>query len=576
LLQMCLLRSVLTSRFRKGLVLLTILGVASASTALWAQSIPFKRERTTIEGKGEAVSTFVVRLLSGSGIPVSVSGLVSGTITAKFDRTDQAIFNELVSAYGLVAYYDGAMVYVYSSAEITTKLLPASKTSYEQLVELAAELKVLDTRFPLKLSSAAAGTLRVSGPPRYVELVESLLDYVKQASGPKRVQVVRVFPLKHATAADRTVTIGTQRTAVQGVAAMLNALIDEGGVIPQLPFTVDRSLSPVQSIRNGGGNPSANVLVPDRGVLARNASGESATSSIQDSQQRYSSRNRDGSESAVRNVDDFLSARGVRPSVKADIRTNAVVVRDLEERMQLFETLIGTLDVPVSMVEIEVKILDVSTGVLRSLGTDFSAVLTNIVGRAASPVAGLSAARATIVLANEKNSLLAQINALQSNGEASVQSSPRVSTLDNHEAVLQATQDLHVRVAGFQQVDLYPISVGLTMRVTPTVTHAAGVYGFRLAVNIDDGSLGEAQVDQIPVINRTSLSTNVVVGDGESLLIGGLISERKSDSNKGLPYVSDVPILKYLFSTDTKDSRRSERLFLITPKRILPVAPAKT
>jgi type III secretion protein C len=551
--------------------LTALLGCIAAtlfSAAICAQSIPFKRERTTIEGKGEAVSTFIVRLLSGSGIPVSVSGLVSGTITAKFDRTDQAIFNELVSAYGLVAYYDGAMVYVYSSAEITTKLLPASKGLHEQLLELASELKVLDTRFPLKLSSVASGTLRVSGPPRYVELVELLLDYVKQAGSPKRAQVVRVFALKNATAADRTVIIGTARTAVQGVASMLNALIEEGGVIPLSPLSNDRGLSPAQSIRTGGGNPAATVLVPDRGVLSRSSTAES-NALTQDTQQRNPPRGKEATDATGRSVEDTLSSRSARPSVKADTRTNSVVVRDFEERIPLFENLIATLDVPVSMVEIEVKIIDVSSGILRSLGTDFSAALTNIVGRAASPVAGLTAARATIVLANEKNSLLAQINALQSNGEASVQSSPRVSTLDNHEAVLQATQDLHVRVAGFQQVDLYPISVGLTMRVTPTVTQSAGNFGFRLAVNIDDGSLGEAQVDQIPVINRTSLSTNVVVGDGESLLIGGLISERKSESNKGLPYLSDVPILKYLFSTDTKDSRRSERLFLITPKRLV-------
>jgi type III secretion protein C len=572
---MCRPRSIFFVVFFKRIISLGVLSVCLASASVWAQSIPFKRERTTIEGKGEAVSTFIVRLLSGSGIPVSVSGLVNGTITAKFDRTDQAIFNELIAAYGLVAYYDGAMVHVYSSAEITTKLLPSSKAAYEQLVELASELKVLDTRFPMKLSAVAAGTLRVSGPPRYVELVESLLEYVKHSSGPKRVQVVRVFPLKHATAADRTVIIGNSRTAVQGVASMLNALIDEGGTIPQLPLSTSGTLSPVQSIRNGGGNPAASVLVPDRGVLGRNATGDAASASTQDLQQRNPVRVRDVGESAGRSVEDILSARGIRPSVKADTRTNAVVVRDFEERIPLFENLIATLDVPVSMVEIEVKIIDVSSGILRSLGTDFSAVLTNIVGRAASPVAGITAARATIVLANEKNSLLAQINALQSNGEASVQSSPRVSTLDNHEAVLQATQDLHVRVAGFQQVDLYPISVGLTMRVTPTVTQSAGMFGFRLAVNIDDGSLGEAQVDQIPVINRTSLSTNVVVGDGESLLIGGLLSERKSDSNKGVPYLSDVPLLKYLFSTDTKDSRRSERLFLITPKRLVPVVQAK-
>jgi type III secretion protein C len=560
------------------LVILTRLCVFCLCFLSWitcAQNIPFKRERTTIEGKGEAVSTFIVRLLSGSGIPVSVSGLVTGTITAKFDRTDQAIFNELVSAYGLVAYYDGAMVYVYSSAEITTKLLPASKSTHEQLLELASELKVLDSRFPLKLSSVASGTLRVSGPPRYVELVESLLDYVRQAGGPKRTQVVRVFALKHATASDRTVIIGTARTAVQGVASMLTALIEEGGVIPQSPLYGDRGLSPVPSIRNGGGNPAATVLVPDRSALSRSANGDLNAVSAQETQQRNPLRSRDGLDSPGRSVEDILSSRGGRPSVKADTRTNSVVVRDFEERMPLFENLIATLDVPVSMVEIEVKIIDVSSGILQSLGTDFSAVLTNIVGRAAAPVAGLTAARATIVLANEKNSLLAQINALQSNGEAQVQSSPRVSTLDNHEAVLQATQDLHVRVAGFQQVDLYPISVGLTMRVTPTVTQLAGNFGFRLAVNIDDGSLGEAQVDQIPVINRTSLSTNVVVGDGESLLIGGLISERKSESNKGVPYVSDVPILKYLFSTDTKDSRRSERLFLITPKRLVQTAPAK-
>ena len=186
----------------------------------------------------------------------------------------------------------------------------------------------------------------------------------------------------------------------------------------------------------------------------------------------------------------------------------------------------------------------------------------------------------TLLFGSERQFFLARVNALQQRGDANLISRPRVLTTDNPEAVLQSTREFYVRVAGREATDLYNVSLGLVLRVTPTLVDDEQGRRFKMQVRIEDGNTNSGQlVDQIPVVNRNAISTQAVVGEGQSMLIGGYVVEERSNGNQGVPGLQNVPVLGWLFNQRTNVVRRSERMFMITPRLVsvnAATAPART
>jgi type III secretion protein C len=132
-----------------------------------------------------------------------------------------------------------------------------------------------------------------------------------------------------------------------------------------------------------------------------------------------------------------------------------------------------------------------------------------------------------------------------------------------------------VRIAGREEVDLFNVSVGTSLRVTPHVFKDEGVAKIKLLVTIEDGQqkkriVGGATVtetiDNIPVIERSAINTQALINAGESVLIGGLVREESSDDEYKVPLLGDLPVVGRLFKNNSKKSLRMERLFLITPR----------
>jgi type III secretion protein C len=127
---------------------------------------------------------------------------------------------------------------------------------------------------------------------------------------------------------------------------------------------------------------------------------------------------------------------------------------------------------------------------------------------------------------------------------------------------------VYVRVAGNQDVDLYNVDTGLTLKVTPTVESADDARkNILLNVQIEDGAFDSTQsVDGIPRVNNHSIVTQAIVADGESLLIGGYQYEKSETSRSQVPVLGDIPYVGALFGSTRTNSQRLERLILITPR----------
>jgi type III secretion protein C len=579
-----------TLRSPVGMFMAIVLCLAASLPAV-AQTIPWRRANIDLQAANEPLNVFLARIVTWQGISASISATVaSGRVNGRFRGPAETIFRDLSDTYGLTWYYDGSTLHIYSLSENESRLLQLAPPDLPRVERILREMRLEDRRFPLRFDPTE-GTIYVGGPPKYVEVVAGVVDTIAQApSRPATRLETRIFPLRHARAGDTVVSIGGVETTVPGVARLLAETMRETATPPQVELTrtLPRTLPGLQgkglaSIGRPPRGPEAGAGIVAAGGAAPANGGGAETASGGDRMVAMRGVPR-------ANPDAGLPAPEARsPSVTADMRTNSVIVRDLSERMAMYADVVKQLDVELPMVDIEATVIDVSGGKSEQLGIDWrahgsqvdiSSSPNNLAGTGRDPRNSAndllfsnpltSAGRGlvgTLVLGNERNYLLSRINALSETGDARVAANPRIITLNNHEAVLQSTSDFYVRIAGRDQVDLFQVSTGLTLRVTPTLVEDGKGPRFRLVVKIEDGSSGGGgQVDQIPVVSRQAISTQAVVADGESLLIGGYVFEERRDGQTGVPGLSKLPIIGALFRQSSKEYKRVERMFLITPR----------
>ncbi len=247
--------------------------------------------------------------------------------------------------------------------------------------------------------------------------------------------------------------------------------------------------------------------------------------------------------------------------------------------MPLYQELIDSLDQPRSQIEIEVSIIDVSTDRLDEMGfewqingsngsftnADFSQGALPRDTNELSVVLGDGANFSTL-LTNTQDLFLSRIRALSEEGDASVLSQPTILTLDNIEAVVDHSTTFFVRLVGDREVDLFPVSVGSVVRVTPHIVEDETQNKIHLDINIEDGQQTGQAVDEIPAISKSVISTEALINDKGSLLVGGYYFNQDSNSSSKIPVLGDIPLLGRLFRTDGSQFQKRARLFLISPR----------
>ena len=255
------------------------------------------------------------------------------------------------------------------------------------------------------------------------------------------------------------------------------------------------------------------------------------------------------------------------------------------DRLAYFDRLIASLDIPVALVEIEATMAEVSTSHIADLGIRWQATKDGVgtIGFGninANPTPnGLNSAisigsnfNVATMTFEAASSFLTKVNALETTGDASISSRPSVLTTDNLEALIDLSTTFYVKVAGAYQVDLFPVTVGTMLKVTPHVLIENGKPRIRVVVTIEDGTvLSTAQatpVDSIPQITRNTISTEATVTQQQSLLIGGHYFEQDTGDVNKIPFLADIPVVGVLFQEKAKENQRRQRLFMITPRII--------
>ncbi|RKZ76505.1 MAG: type IV pilus secretin PilQ [Gammaproteobacteria bacterium] len=295
----------------------------------------------------------------------------------------------------------------------------------------------------------------------------------------------------------------------------------------------------------------------------------------------------------------FISKRG---SVSMDKRTNTIIIQDTAAKIIEIRKLINELDTPVRQVLIEAKIVIATSNFSRGLGvkfgysanedmgqgngvvfggkvggdtqysggTGFSSGNTASGGKGENLIVSLPAnvtSPAAIGLAIGKiGSYLLQLelSAMQSEGNGEVLSSPRIITGNQQEAsITQGTEIPYVQSAGVgavAQVQFKPAV--LELKVTPQITPDDRV---NLTLSVKKDSEG-GRFDSIPSIDTRQVTTNVLVNNGETIVLGGVYERTTNNTLDRVPFFADLPFIGHLFKRRSSRDAKSELLIFVTPK----------
>jgi type IV pilus assembly protein PilQ len=267
-------------------------------------------------------------------------------------------------------------------------------------------------------------------------------------------------------------------------------------------------------------------------------------------------------------LETILSQRG---EVHVDTRTNALLVKDIEQNLVRASDLVKELDQETKQVEIVARLVDVDAKTSRELGIEWLASGLNnpsIDAVAEGSVdAGInaSAGRFTVGTVGPGGTLEATLSALATQNKARIISNPRITTLDNQEAWILVGKKIPLIVSDPSGNPITELTtIGIQMTVTPHI-HANDNITLDLHPEVSDLS-SQATVQGGIIIVTSEASTRVMVESGQTAVIGGLIRSNTSEAGLGIPFLRDIPLLGRLFTSSSDVQEQRELLIFVTPK----------
>ncbi|HEX7113936.1 MAG TPA: type IV pilus secretin PilQ [Steroidobacter sp.] len=306
----------------------------------------------------------------------------------------------------------------------------------------------------------------------------------------------------------------------------------------------------------------------------------------------------------------LLSDRG---SVAIDERTNTLLLQDTAERLADIRRLVSTLDIPVRQVMIEARIVIVNDDYSRELGVRFGAnAVFNHGGRdglgsignpvgdedeedgiVISPYPGVAptivgienipnaddrylvnlpvanpAGRIALTLLDSDYLVDLELSAAQAEGRGEIISSPRLITANQREATIEQGVEIPYQEASSSGATTTQFKKAvLSLKVTPQITPDNRVI---LDLTVSKDSVGQLVASAtggfVPSIDTREIVTQVLVNDGQTVVLGGILETERRDDETKVPWLGDIPVLGRLFKTTSKTDDKRELLIFVTPR----------
>lgn len=283
-----------------------------------------------------------------------------------------------------------------------------------------------------------------------------------------------------------------------------------------------------------------------------------------------------------------LSKRGIATQ---DARTNNVFVQDIPKRLEQVQAIINKVDVPVKQVMIESRLVIADEKFGKSLGARFGVNKLNgtgdnryaiggnldstqqigVVGGQVTPglqsnlpVAGAAGSFAFSLFRLPAGLLLnLELTALETDKRGKVVSSPRVTTANQHQAVIKSGVEIpYLEASSSGAATIKFKEAVLSLEVTPQITPDEKII---MDLNVKKQSVGQVFA-QVPSIDTKNLETQVLVSNGETAVLGGIFELTERNDVEKVPFFGDLPVMGNLFKRKITSNEKTELLIFITPK----------
>lgn len=289
---------------------------------------------------------------------------------------------------------------------------------------------------------------------------------------------------------------------------------------------------------------------------------------------------------------ELLSSRG---KIMVDARTNKIIIKDTVKTLENIEDTINKLDIPITQVLIESRIVIAKQSASKELGIKWGGTSfdgKNYIGSKYSDIGdhfsseeyqndgstllsnnpmvnfGASDSAASIALGiSTSTSLLdMELSALENDGDAEVISRPKILTADKKTGTIKSgTQIPYQETSGNSGATTTSFKDAvMLLEVTPQITPDGRII---MDLKVTQDSVGEI-TDGGPAIDTTQIETQVLVNNGETIVLGGIFKEEVIDDVKKIPLLGDIPLLGKLFRSKSESRVKQELLIFITPKLI--------
>ncbi len=287
----------------------------------------------------------------------------------------------------------------------------------------------------------------------------------------------------------------------------------------------------------------------------------------------------------------YLSPRGL---MQMSVGSNALIVRDTESKIGVMKQLVDGLDLEVPQVQIEARIVQADTTYSRSLGVQwgiqnlnqlagsgvanfrtgntgsFGAQTSNFLVNLPATVGGLTSTPGVgFTIGKTDGALLdVRLSAGELLGLSKVIAAPKVTTLDKREAKISQGESIPFQTTSLQGTQTTFVDANLELNVTPQITSRdpkeVGKQ-IMMKVRATRNAVGARSNPAGPSIDRREANTQVIIRDGETMVIGGVFIDTQNNSVVGSPYLSRVPVLGWLFKQKTEAVAKQELLIFLTP-----------
>ncbi len=286
-------------------------------------------------------------------------------------------------------------------------------------------------------------------------------------------------------------------------------------------------------------------------------------------------------------IDSLSKLKTSRGQVNFDQRTNSIIVRDVQSNMELMEEVMKTLDSPTPQVVIEARVIETDLNNKENLGIDWVAQVSAkgskrptifpFTPRASKPyIPDIIPADSTTTDFTygflDFTKLSATLELLSSRSNTHIISNPKIVTLDNQTAKIVVgsqyplpqytynTDQAKLQVSGWSYLD-----IGIIFEVTPHVNNAGLVtldLNPKITAILDYVTV---ETTQVPRLSTEEAKTKVMIKDGQTLVIAGLISDQTTLSKNQIPFLGDIPVLGQVFRKNNNSVTKTELLIFLTP-----------